>query len=110
MFQDKEDFFSAEIMDQARIALDEANMVLMVVDGREQLDDKDRRVARLLKKSKSTKPAVLVVNKVDNERMLGELRETMQKTYENLGLGEPVYVSAIHVCEFFFLNHFCFIL
>jgi GTPase len=63
MYQEREDFFSAEVMEQALIALDEASMVLMVVDGREALNDKDRRVARVLQKHKSKRPIVLCVNK-----------------------------------------------
>ncbi len=39
---------------------------------------------------------MLVVNKVDNDRMVTELQETMQQKFRNLGLGDPVYVSALH--------------
>ncbi len=42
---------SAEVTEQAQIAVEEAHMVLLVVDGRAPLDDKDRRVARLLQVS-----------------------------------------------------------
>lgn len=114
---------STEVTEQAQLAIDEAHMVLLVVDGRAPLDDKDRRVARILRvrhhpvcstytrnaqltkrnKTKSsqqrhlsTRPVLLVVNKVDNDRMLAELQERSHAAYRNLGLGDPLYVSALH--------------
>lgn len=44
----------------------------------------------------NNKPVVLVVNKIDSEPMLMKVQETMHQKYRNLGLGEPLYVSALH--------------
>lgn len=96
MYQDKEDYFASEVMEQAQLALDEAHMVVMVVDGRAPLDDKDRRVARLLQKRLSTRPVALAVNKIDNDGFLHEVTEKRGASFRNLGLGEPYYVSALH--------------
>ncbi len=103
-------------MEQASLAASEAQMVAMVVDGREPIDEKvetlavsriifcfycfvpakDRRIARILQRELNKKPVVLVVNKIDSEPMLARVQETMHQKYRNLGLGEPVYVSALH--------------
>ena len=96
MYQDKEDFFSSDVMEQAAMAAEEAQLVIMVVDGRELLTDKDRRIARVLQRSLNRKPVVLAVNKIDSDAMLEATRELMHQRFRNLGLGEPFYVSALH--------------
>jgi GTP-binding protein len=96
MFQEKEDFFSECVMEQAALAAQEADLVAMVVDGREPLQDKDLRIAKLLRRELNRKPVVLVVNKIDSEGMLASIQERMHQRFLNLGLGEPVYVSALH--------------
>ncbi|MCF7886600.1 MAG: ribosome biogenesis GTPase Der [Candidatus Marinimicrobia bacterium] len=74
---------------QANIAVEEADLLLFVVDVRDSITSIDREVAQILRKS--NKPIFLVVNKCDNEKYL-------QDTYEffELGLGEPFPVSAIN--------------
>jgi predicted GTPase len=66
------------------------------VDGREPIDEKDRLIARLLRKELNNKPVVLVVNKIDSEPMLERIQLNMHQKFRNLGLGEPIYVSALH--------------
>ncbi len=96
MFQEKEDFFSECVMEQAAMAASEADLVAMVVDGRQPIDERDRRIARLLQRGLNEKPVVLVVNKIDSDGMLLSVQEKMHQKYRNLGLGEPIYVSALH--------------
>lgn len=74
---------------QASVAVDEADVLLFVVDARSGLVPADRDVADVLRRSR--KPVVLAVNKVDHpsvEEGLGE--------FYALGLGEPIAVSAEH--------------
>src|SRR5271165_17468 len=61
---DDKEFIPSEIFRQARVALDEASAIVMVVDGRTELASPDMELARLL--LRTGKPLVLAVNKVDN--------------------------------------------
>src|SRR5204863_2421743 len=66
---EEKDFIPAEIFRQARVALDEASAVIMVVDARSELAAPDLELARLLQKT--GKPLFLAVNKVDSEKQEG---------------------------------------
>ena len=81
--------FQNEIAMQAEIAIDEADVIVMVVNGREGVTNDDAHIAHLLHRSK--KPVVLMVNKIDSY----ELRSEIYQFYE-LGLGEPYPVSGSH--------------
>ncbi|MBR6013250.1 MAG: ribosome biogenesis GTPase Der [Selenomonadaceae bacterium] len=72
---------------QANIAIDEADVIIFVVDGRTGLTFADEDIAKILRNS--TKPVILAVNKTDN-------LEQEMNTYEfyNLGLGTPIGISA----------------
>ena len=72
---------------QVRLAMEEADLVVFLVDCTTGITDVDDDVARILRKSQ--KPCVLAVNKVDGER-----REPYAAEFVRLGLGEPVAVSA----------------
>jgi GTP-binding protein len=72
---------------QAQLAIDTADVILFLVDGREGMSAADLDVANMIRKSK--RPIVLVVNKVENK----ELEANMYEFY-NLGLGEPIAISA----------------
>ena len=72
---------------QAQIAMDEADVIVFVVDGRVGLTSADEEVARLLRKSK--KPVVLCVNKVDSPK-----QEMGTYEFYSLGLGDPIGISA----------------
>lgn len=81
--------FMTQIKEQAEIAIEEADVIILLVSGREGVTDADEYVARILYKSK--KPVILAVNKVDNPEMRAEIYE-----FYSLGLGEPIPVSGSH--------------
>jgi len=75
--------------EQSRLAIDEADLVLFVLDVREGLTAVDRDIAELLRKSRT---AVLVVaNKAD-----GRGREVLAHEFYELGIGDPWVISALH--------------
>lgn len=81
--------FLEQIRLQAEIAIDEADVIIFLVNGREGVTDADEQVAKILYKTK--KPVVLAVNKVDNP----EMREMIYDFYA-LGFGDPYPVSGSH--------------
>lgn len=81
--------FQEEIRMQVEIAMDEADVVIFVVNGREGITHDDEYIARLLQKSE--KPILLAVNKIDNQEMMSEIYEFYQ-----LGVGDPIAVSGVH--------------
>lgn len=74
------------IRQQAEIAVDLANVILFMVDGREGLMADDHDVANYLRMS--NKPVVLAVNKIDNQNM------DMYYDFYQLGIGDPIPISA----------------
>lgn len=87
--QGSDDIFEEEIRKQVIIAIEEADVIVFVVDVESGITDLDEAVAKVLRRTK--KPIVLVVNKVDNNKR----REDMFEFY-NLGLGEIHALSAIN--------------
>lgn len=81
--------FQTEIRAQVQIAIDEADVIIFVVDGKMGLSDDDKAVAKMLYKSK--KPIILAVNKIDNLDRLADASE-----FYALGLGDPIAVSGSH--------------
>ncbi len=81
--------FMEQIKQQAQIAIDEADVILLVASGKEGVTDADGAVAKILYRSK--KPVILMVNKVDNPEMRNDIYE-----FYSLGLGEPYPVSGSH--------------
>ncbi|MGL4949069.1 MAG: ribosome biogenesis GTPase Der [Anaeroplasmataceae bacterium] len=81
--------FQEEIKAQAELAMDEADIIIMVVDCRNGVCDDDLYVTRLLYKTK--KPVILAVNKVDDQKFLDNIY-----IFYELGLGDPVAVSSSH--------------
>lgn len=81
--------FMEQIKHQAQIAIDEADVILLVASGKEGVTDADEAVAKILYRSK--KPIILMVNKVDNPEMRNDIYE-----FYSLGLGEPYPVSGSH--------------
>lgn len=81
--------FMTQIKDQAEIAIEESDVIIFVVSGREGVTDADEYVAKIL--HRSNKPVLLAVNKVDNPEMRNDIYE-----FYNLGLGEPLPVSSSH--------------
>jgi GTPase len=80
---------AASVADQARLAVDAADVVLFVVDATVGATDTDEAVVNVLRRSK--KPVVLAANKVDDVRA-----EADAAVLWSLGLGEPQVVSALH--------------
>ncbi len=78
-----------EVFRQAEIAMEEADLILFLVDGQEGIHPLDEEVASRLRKG--GKPILVVVNKLENPRS-----EPLQYVFYALGLGDPVGVSAIH--------------
>ena len=72
---------------QAQLAMDEADVIVFVVDGRVGLTSADEEVGHLLRSAK--KPVILAVNKVDSQQLEANTYE-----FYNLGLGEPMGISA----------------
>ena len=85
---DKNDEITINIVKQAKLAIEMADVILFVVDGTQGITANDREVVQVLRKSK--KKILLVVNKVDN------YSEELKYEYYELGLGEPNMVSSIH--------------
>ena len=80
---------AAAVADQARLAVDAADVVLFVVDATVGSTDTDEAVAGVLRRAK--KPVLLAANKVDDARA-----EADAAALWSLGLGEPLPVSALH--------------
>lgn len=72
---------------QAKLAMDEADVIVFVVDGRTGMTNEDEEVAHLLRTTR--KPVVLAVNKIDSSKREMDIYE-----FYNLGLGEPIPISA----------------
>jgi GTP-binding protein len=86
---DDPELIPSEIFSQARVALDEADSIVMVVDGRTPLAAPDYDLARLL--LRGGKPLLLAVNKIDTEKM-----EEQTAEYRRLGIREILPISAEH--------------
>ena len=84
-----DDIFEEEIRKQVMIAVEEADVVLFVVDVKNGVTDLDQEVASILRRTK--KPVILVSNKADNY----DLHYASAEFY-SLGLGDPVSISAIN--------------
>jgi len=87
-FQD--DVITRQVRQQALVAVDEADVIIFVVDGREGLTGVDEEIASILRRS--SKPVVLCVNKVESTEQTWEA----SVDFYALGLGEPILVSAAH--------------
>ena len=83
-----DDVFEGEIRKQVELAIDEADVIIFVVDVEEGITPMDDAVSKLLRKV--TKPVLLAVNKVDNA-----MREKDAVEFYNLGLGEYYTFASI---------------
>lgn len=84
-----DDIFEEEINKQVAIAIEEADVILFVVDATHGITDLDDRVAAILRRSK--KPTLLVANKVENNASQYSSAE-----FYAFGLGDPFCISAIN--------------
>jgi len=83
-----DDVFEGEIRRQVELAIDEADVIIFMVDVEEGITPMDDEVAKLLRKV--TKPVLLAVNKVDNS-----MREKDAVEFYNLGLGEYFTIAGM---------------
>lgn len=81
--------FQEEIRAQVQIAIEEADVIMMVCNGKSGMSDDDRYIAGLLQRS--GKPLVLAVNQIDDQSRMMNIYE-----FYNLGIGEPIAVSGVH--------------
>lgn len=81
--------FLDQIRSQAQIAIDEADVIIMITSGRDGVTSADEEVAKILYRSK--KPVVLAVNKVDNPDMRDQIYD-----FYALGFGDPYPISGAH--------------
>ena len=83
-----EDVILKQILQQAEIAIETADVILFITDAKAGMTDDDKQVANMLRRTK--KPVVLAVNKIDNVN-----RDSMNiyEFYE-LGIGDPIAISA----------------
>ncbi len=79
----------AEILKQARVALDAADQIILVVDGRTEMTSADRDLAQILRKL--GKPVVVTVNKIDDPK-----RESLTSDFYALGFKRVMPISAEH--------------
>ncbi|MEN6556453.1 MAG: ribosome biogenesis GTPase Der [Anaerolineaceae bacterium] len=89
--------FIADIRVQAEIAMEEADVILLLVDAQQGVTEADREIVQMLRRRRpaaagqSIPPIILVVNKADSE-----LTRANALDFYSLGLGEPFPISAIH--------------
>lgn len=81
--------FQESIKMQAEIAMEEADVIVYIGDGRSGVDSNDEYICSLLRKWK--KPVILAVNKIDDGHLLDRIYE-----FYSLGLGDPIAISGIH--------------
>jgi GTPase len=81
--------FGALIAEQARQAIEEADLVLFVVDARAGITPGDEELAEILRRSR--RDVIVIANKLDDPR-----RDTEALEFHRLGLGDPVPLSALH--------------
>ena len=86
---DDEDEIMLSIYDQAKIACDEADKIIFVVDGKDGVHPVDEDIANILRQS--DKPVFVAVNKLDNPESLA-----MMSDFYSLAIGELVGISALH--------------
>jgi GTP-binding protein len=86
---EEKDLIPSEIFRQARVALDEAAAIIMVVDGRTELAGPDLELVRLLRKA--NRPLFLAVNKVDSEK-----QSSLIDDFHRLGVPHMFPISAEH--------------
>lgn len=89
MLRSEEEVIDVQVDSQARQAIDEADAVAFLVDGREGLNPDDLRIAHALRRQ--NKPVLLLVNKTD----FADPHVSVAEFYE-LGLGEPLPIAAAH--------------
>lgn len=91
---DSQDIILSQMREQAQVAMDMADVILFITDGKEGLTTADREVAMML--MRTGKRVILIVNKIDAPH---KLPDDFYDFYE-LGLGEPIPISAANMLNF----------
>lgn len=89
----KKENIEADVQSQARLAMNEADFILFVVDASEVLTSNDYEAAQTLRKSH--KPIMMIANKCDHPSVTERMED-----FKKLGFGEPIYISTIHKIGF----------
>lgn len=84
---ENEDIIVSQMRRQAQVAIETADVIIFLVDGKSGITPADEEVAQMLRRSK--KPIVLVVNKIDRLK-----EEDNAYEFYNLGIGDPITISA----------------
>ena len=84
-----EDPLKSKVRAQVETAIEEADLLMFLVDGVDGLNPIDQEIAQQIRRRE--KPAITVVNKVDNQK-----RELSAAEFYQLGMDEPLYISAYH--------------
>ena len=86
--ENEKKIFQKQIRTQVKIAIDDADIILFLVDGKEGTTSDDKKIAKMIFKSK--KKVFLIVNKIDNVKEIGNIND-----FYSLGL-KPLAISSIH--------------
>ncbi len=92
-FRDTPDQMADGIRQQAQLAIEEADVIIFVVDARSGVTHDDETIASMLRRT--GKPVVLAVNKVDSDKQAMEIYD-----FYALGLGDPLGISAVNHLSF----------
>ena len=88
---DSDDIILSQMREQAQMAIDMADVILFIVDGKDGITTADEEVANMLRRT--GKKVILLVNKIDNP---SSMPDNFYDFYE-LGIGEPIPVSALNM-------------
>jgi len=90
---DSKDIIMSQMRDQAQVAIDTADVIIFMIDGKESYTTADEEIAQMMRRSK--KPILLVVNKVDTPKMPDHYYD-----YYDLGIGDPIAISSANQLNF----------
>ncbi|MCR5482630.1 MAG: ribosome biogenesis GTPase Der [Clostridia bacterium] len=90
---DTNDIILSQMREQAQVAMDMADVIMFMTDGREGLTSADREVASML--MRTGKKVILIVNKIDTPKLPDDFYD-----FYELGLGEPIPISAANMLNF----------
>ena len=86
---DDADVFNAAVREQAKLAISEADLILLMIDGREDATSSDVTLAQFVRESEQ--PYLLVINKCDTMK-----HDSQAQNYYHLGVGDPFAISALN--------------
>ena len=85
----EKDVMNRHIQEQARVAIEDADLIIFLVDGQSDITSSDRILADIVKRAQ--RKSILVVNKIDSLSLNDRINEFFE-----LGLGDPIPISASH--------------